>query len=43
MFQFWAEIRTLLNIGRIMVTLWGMFKEETGDKWHILLLVDKTK
>ena len=43
MLQLWEEIRTLLNIGRIIVTLQGTLKVETGDKWHILSLVDNTR
>ena len=26
----------------VMVTLKGTFKRKTGEKWHILKLVDKT-
>ena len=36
----WEETRLKQIKSHIMVSLKGRFKGETGDKWHMLLIVD---
>ena len=36
----WEDKRLKKEKSHVMVTLKGRFKGETGDKWHMLLLVD---
>ena len=36
----WEQTRLKKDKSHVMVTLKGGFKGETGDKWHMLLLVD---
>ena len=36
----WEEARLKQIKSHVMVPLKGRFKGETGDKWHIILLVD---
>ena len=43
MIQFWEETRIHPKIGHMVVTPQGIFKGETGYKWHILKLVDNTR
>ena len=38
--RFWEETRLKKEKSHVMVTFKGRFKGETGDKWHMLLLVD---
>ena len=42
MLKFWEEIRHRKNQSYLMVSLKGIFKVETGRKWHMLSLVDVT-
>ena len=36
MFQFLEDTRIHYNMGHVMVTMQGMSKGETGNKWHML-------
>ena len=43
MLKFWEETRNKKEILHIMVTLKGQLKGKTGEKWHMLTLVDTMK
>ena len=40
--KLWEEERLKKEKSHVMVTFKGRFNGETGDKWHMLLLVDIT-
>ena len=42
MLQFWEETRIHHKMGYVVVTIQGVFKGETGDKYEMLMLVDRT-
>ena len=42
MLKFWKETMLKKEQSRVIVTLKGRFKGETGEKWHMMPLVDIT-